>query len=149
MGSAVYGLRSPIPPTGIRPRFMPIVGLLYRTTHGRWLSGSGGERARDRGCILHTKCTKCTSGGAANCPFQEFPRIDLRLSRKAFRASTTFFLEIFLEISAPRKSAQPMRGAEHSDVGSKPKISVSIPAPGLKPGEAWQKALIFDGIGVF
>ena len=44
MGSAVHGLRSPMPPTGIRPRFMPIVGPLYRTTHGRWLSGSGGER---------------------------------------------------------------------------------------------------------
>ena len=44
MGSAAYGPRSPIPPTGIRPRFMPIEGPLYRTTHGRWLSGSGGER---------------------------------------------------------------------------------------------------------
>ena len=45
---AVHGLRSPMPPTGIRPRLLPIEGPLYRTTHGRWLSGSGGERARDR-----------------------------------------------------------------------------------------------------
>ena len=56
---------------------------------------------------------RAAAAAAADWPLPKFPRVHLRLSGKAFRATTTFFPEIFLEISATtreRKSAQPMRG---------------------------------------
>ena len=71
------------------------VGAIRRDLHGdrcvrtdRWV-----REAWSRSCCIHRDCNS-----AGGCPCHEFPCGHLRFSRKTFRVTPTFFLEIFLEI---------------------------------------------------
>ena len=77
-----------------------------------------------------------------NCPKHEFPRAHLRLSRKCFPAPTTF-------ISDTKKSAQPIRSAEHSECGFQTKSFDIDPGARAKSWRGMVKSVEFDGIDVF
>ena len=85
--------------------------------------------------------------------FHEFPRGHLRLSRKSFSATSTFFLEIFLEISTHTPSqifrTVHVRYPKNFDVGPNQKSQYRPRRPSPATRVTHTKSLILTKTGLF
>ena len=121
LGLAAFGPRSPIPPTGIRPCLLP-TGPSYRLPSVA--DGSRRRASRNRGCISHSKCSKCS-----------------RRLRSSFCSSAPLATCLFLEARAAENPRErwAMRSNEHDAHELCGLSDAQNGRAGAIPGGTWSK----------